>query len=89
LPTGLHCFQYGRLTLTDARDIEAIRHHGWFGRQIRQLTAAEAAAPPPDPWGAARLRAREDENQAAAEEQRRRSLGGPRGALIEWAQRRG
>jgi hypothetical protein len=88
LPSGMRCFQYGRLTLTDARDIEAIRKHGWFGRQIRVLTEAETAQDPRTEEAEARWQAREEEKKAIAEEQRRSHLMGPRGPLIEWVQRR-
>jgi len=40
LPSGgLHEFEDGRLTLTDPRDIAAVRHHGWYGNRIVEDTA--------------------------------------------------
>ena len=39
LPSGgLHVFEDGRLTLTDSRDITAMRHHGWYGNRIFEDT---------------------------------------------------
>jgi len=82
LPSGTHCFQYGRLTLVDAQDIEAIRKHGWFGWQIREATEAELAQHPQAEDAEARWQAREEERKAAAEDQRRSHLMGPRRPLI-------
>jgi hypothetical protein len=82
LPSGFHAFQYGRLTLTDARDITALRAHGWCGRQIRELTEAEAAQDPRTLDAAARWQELEKERERLAEEQRRSHLMGPSGPLL-------
>jgi hypothetical protein len=90
LPSGGKCFQYGRLTLIDARDIEAIRNHGWFGRQIRELSEAEATQDPRAEDAAVRWQAREEDKKAIAEERRRSYLMGPKvfGPPDRWAQQR-
>ena len=39
LPSGgVHVFEDGHLTLTDPRDIAAVRHHGWYGSRIVEDT---------------------------------------------------
>jgi hypothetical protein len=38
--SGLRAFQYGRLTLTNAVDVAAIRRHPWFGSRIVKETPA-------------------------------------------------
>jgi hypothetical protein len=88
LPSGFHAFESGRLLLTDARDIEAVRHHGWFGRQIRELSEAEAAQDPRTEAAAARWQALEKERARLAEEQQRSPLMGPSGPLLPSKRRR-
>jgi hypothetical protein len=40
LSNGLRAFQHGRLTLTNAVDVRAIRKHPWFGVRIFKETPA-------------------------------------------------
>jgi hypothetical protein len=85
-PQQSQTFQYGRLTVTDPRDIAAVRHHGWYGNRIVEETPEVVAQLEADAVVHRHLR---DHQQALADEaQAKRSATGPRGALLNWAQRR-
>jgi hypothetical protein len=77
--SGLRAFQHGRLTLTNAVDVRAIRRHPWFGVRIFRETPAvqkQLAAQ-------AALKQDLDQKQRdlAEEAASRRKLAGPPGAF--------
>jgi hypothetical protein len=86
LPSGFVAFQYGKLTLSDPRDIEAIRRHGWHGTRIVEETPETVAQLEAD--AALHRQLRQKQQELADEAQAKRRMQGPRGPLIEWAQRR-
>jgi hypothetical protein len=85
LALGIHRFDHGRLTLEYAEDVRAIRRHPWFGSRIVMETPEVLARLEAD--AVVHRHLREHQQALADEAQAKRSATGPRGALIDWAQR--
>jgi hypothetical protein len=77
--SGLRAFQHGRLTLTNAVDVRAIRRHPWFGTRILRETPAvrkQLAA-----QAALKQDLDQKQRELADEAASRRRLAGPPGAF--------
>jgi hypothetical protein len=75
-PNQSQTFQYGRLTLTDPRDIEAVRRHGWYGSKIVEETPEVLAQLEAD--AVLHRQLREKQQGLADEAQAKRRMMGPR-----------
>jgi hypothetical protein len=85
-PNQAQTFQNGRLTLSDPRDIEAVRRHGWFGSRIVMETPEVLARLEAD---AALHRQLQRKHQELADEAHaKQAMAGPKEALIDWAKQR-
>ena len=80
LPSGTHPFEGGKLVLTDAEDVRAVRRHPWYGNRILEDTPKMRAQIDLQRalYGQQRLRNREQAEDA----QSYRRLMGPRGPLL-------